>query len=170
MILAVACLAPSAAAQSPLKSGDRVRLTKDSVSAVFTIVEVLADTLVVSDAKRPVQHRLAKDGLSTIEISRGRQTSGARVMRGAGIGALVGIGTGALVGLMGGEDEGDFFFSSPEERAAALGLVFGTVGVVVGGIVGLATPEERWERVSLPAGLAVMPRGRGLTLSYSRTF
>ena len=88
-------------------------------------------------------------------------------MRGAGLGVLVGGLGGAVVGLAYGGD-GDLF--SDYDRMAIGGIVFGTLGSVVGAAVGLGSKSERWEQVparGVQVTVKPVARGRGLSLAVS---
>jgi hypothetical protein len=102
-----------------------------------------------------------------LEVSRGRRSPGERLARGAGFGLLVGGGLGAALGVMGGGDK-----YGRGEGALFFGGYLGAAGAVIGGLIGVASPGDRWQRVSLPNRVSVAPRwsrkkGFGLVASVA---
>jgi hypothetical protein len=90
------------------------------------------------------------DALTRVEVSTGRRTHGAGMVRGAVRGFLYTGAVGALLGLF-IRDPGDgFFYEDPGGGALFWGIFLGTLGGTVGGLYGLAAPGERWQRLPLP--------------------
>ena len=79
---------------------------------------------------------------------------------------------GWVVGLVAGAaltyDEDTFF--PPLLTAVVTGAPVGVAGALVGAMIGANRPGERWERISLPARVSILPRRQGLALSSSVTF
>lgn len=113
-----------------------------------------------------------------LEVSRGRRSAGAGMLRGAGIGLATGVAAGLAVGALGADrspcppDAWCIRFTRTE--SAGIGaMVLGAGGTVVGGLTGLAWPGERWTRVGEPRlSLAPTtgPRGRGAGLALQLSF
>jgi len=144
--------------------GTRVRIGARGILAgqvVGTVNHTTDGSLVVVDEKGgPVTVPI--NGLTSIEVSRGRSAS-----HGALKGALWGAGLGAAVGLP--------FAFRPEpsnntwwEPTTGTKLVAWTTasGVAIGASLGAVFGSEQWERVKLPARIAVVPTGRGLALRF----
>jgi hypothetical protein len=128
--------------------GDRVRLSATTVQGVFVVAALSSDTLVLrgtTPAVEPVM--LPLNSITTLEVRRAR-SRGAGALRGAGVGFLAGAGGGAIWGLTLIDRRPDAWFS-PAETVLGFGGVLGGAGAVVGGLVGLSFPRERWERVDL---------------------
>jgi hypothetical protein len=151
--------ATSLCAQSKhIQTGDQVRIAAGLVSGRFTVLEVSADTMVLRDSIGGQEVRV---GFTSVEqiARRENRTSWQGAKRGALIGVLVGSVIGAVGGLASGDDEcrstgggfGFCFAYTAEEKALILGITGGATGVVLGGVIGLAAPGQRWVEVSLPS-------------------
>ncbi len=159
-------------------TGDRVRIVATSVEGVFEVSSLRGDTLdligtTVTGATATNATRLALpwSQVCRLEVRRPRSSS-AGLLRGAGIGLLAGAGTGAVLGFAAGDDPpGTFLAFTRGEKAAAGGLVLGTIGLLAGGVIGTLAPGVRWERVDLAerVGLSV-GRGGTLALAYRHRF
>jgi hypothetical protein len=132
-----------------------------------------ADTVLLlragSDADAAPTRRLPVSQIDRLDVSRDRHR---RPWKGLGVGVLAGAVSGAVIGYSEGETD-DLFFSSPGEKAAALGVLVGVVGGVVGLIAGISTFSDRWERVPLGGpriDVSAAPRGRGLALRVTTAF
>ncbi len=163
LILAVSLLPPCASVQAQerpsvaglarrglLAPGARVRLyasqTADGRYGRFVgrIVRWVPDSLTLKpEDDLPVVVPVAS--INRLEGSRGRKSNSAE---GAGIGLLVGAATGAIIGLASDTDCGGFGPCGAEE-VAALAVVFGGLGGVIGLIIGASTTTERWVEVPL---------------------
>ena len=65
------------------------------------------------------------------------------VGRGALFGGLIGLGTGALLGLASGDDpKEDWFAMTAGEKALGLGISMGTMGAIVGLIIGAVAHKK----------------------------
>ncbi|HUF30994.1 MAG TPA: hypothetical protein VMM77_10110 [Gemmatimonadaceae bacterium] len=151
-----------------LTAGARVRVTapRDDLNKyVGTIMELRGDSVVV--AGRQGSRRIAFGDVTALEVSTGTQT---RIVRSG----LIGFGAGAVVGAIMGlaaYDGPDLFFDSPASFAAFSGLVFGSVGMVAGGVVGALQRTDRWERRDLPVKVGIGgSRSGGVSLNFSRAF
>lgn len=185
------CTSPALAGQDPpsVAPGSRVRmeLARDLVIApgestphekpadtqrgkqvVGQIVEMNGDTLTITLEGRSTRLTVPRDAIARMNLSRGRRSAGARLLRGAGLGVLAGGLVGALVGLASEGDGGSLF--SDSDRMAIGGIVLGTLGSVVGAAVGLGSKGERWEQVparGLQVTVKPVARGCGLSLAVS---
>lgn len=168
--LVVLLFFPAVADSQPagLTAGARVRVTSprhDLDRYVGTIVELHGDSVAV--AGRQGTRRIAFDDVTALEVSTGTRT---QVVRSG----LIGLGAGAIVGVVVGlatYEEPDFVFGSPASLSAFTGLLFGSVGMVAGGVVGAVQRTDRWERRNFPVKAAIgASRSGGVSLSFSRTF
>jgi hypothetical protein len=161
--VALLTIAPSAAtdlaAQWPagLAPGDRVRARLPEAEYQIAgprghelrgrITALSPDTLylAVTDSLGPLA--IPRRLVQRLDVSRGVPSRGLSALQ---RGAVSGV-TGALTGLIafGIDDEPD---GVDAETAA---LVWGGVGVVMGGVIGALYPRERWKRVRLGEGGAV---------------
>lgn len=160
------------ASRPPVVDGDRVRVITPTVEGVFIVAASGADSL----ALRPTMGTgaplaVAWRDVTSLDVRR-RRSSGAGGLRGAGIGGLVGVLSGVTIGFASGSDDPSTFLAfSAGEKAAVLGVALGGLGAVVGGVIGLVAPGERWDALDLREGVRVSPgRGGGLTLSYAARF
>jgi hypothetical protein len=143
--------------------GDRVRVQAvgESSARIFTLKEVVADTLVLEDLKAgPSATRMATGSVSRLQVSEGFRSEGARALRGAAWGFGGGALVGATIGLASGDDEATFLAFSAEEKAVIAGVTIGAVGLVIGTVVGLAANPEQWRSVSLDQ-ITVSPSATG---------
>jgi len=164
-VLAALTMAPSVPALAdgqslPLTAGARVRVTAASADLdkqVATIAEVRGDSIVLD--VDGLAHPVAISDLQRLEVSIGKRT---RVTRDAGIGAAIGFAAGALIGAASYEEcvPQSFLdcFMVPGSRGdAALlgGAAGGTVGLVLGALVGMGDRTDRWQALTLPVQAAV---------------
>jgi hypothetical protein len=156
--------ATSLSAQSKhVQTGDQVRIAAGPVSGRFTVLEVNADTMLLREGTGGQEIRVGFTSVDQI-ARRENRTSWQGAKRGAGLGLLVGGLMGAVAGLASGDDECSGFCVltlTAEEKAFVLGITGGATGVVLGGVIGLASPGQRWVEVSLPSF-------RRASLMYSR--
>lgn len=169
-ILAVALFFPAIAeTQSPaLAAGARVRVTspRDDLNRyVGTLMELRDDSVVVAGPRG--SRTIALDNVTALDVSAGTRTQIARS-------ALIGFGAGAVLGGIWGAaayDGPDFFFSSAAQMGAFSGLVFGSIGLVAGGVVGAMNRTDRWEPREFSVRAAIgASRAGGVSLSLSRAF
>jgi hypothetical protein len=72
------------------------------------------------------------------------------LLKGMGLGTLIGVGSGALLGLASGDDPPGWFSFSAGEKAAALGILLGGAGFIVGTIAGVISSKGSKEIEPLP--------------------
>ena len=152
------------AAQEPLASGSRVRVTAPECALsgqTATFRALRADTLVLETTECPLA------SLTRIDVSIGRKS---HIPLGAGIGFAAGALV-AVVACSGAEciigEEGDFTNITP-----VFAVIFGALGGVAGGITGYFIKTDRWEEVPLErlrVSLAPQPDG-GFELGFSVRF
>jgi len=151
--------------------GARVRVTTPATGRIVgTLVSATTDSLHIEVANGS-SIAYPTVGISQIELSTGVQRRG---WKGAGIGLLVGAGVGGVIGLATyrrtecGEPVLEQLVCSFVDRTSrevtviADGAMVGTVGAIVGALVGHAG-RESWVRVPLPGGVRaglVRPIGR----------
>jgi hypothetical protein len=172
-LLLAAALPAAAETPATVGAGDKVRVTAAAASGRFkaTVLEVQPDALVVRVGDGAPQ-RIELSGLRRLEVARGRR---GHVLQGALIGFLPGFVLGAYTGnALGCDDQGPD--CTDVGAAAAVGLMFGGVTAVAGGLVGLAVRGDRWKRVELPAtrgpkiGVALTPLRGGVAARASVSF
>ena len=151
----------------PAGIGQRVRVTMDSGTGAWI------GTLVRQDSTSITLHgpglsdssavTLPLDRVRQLEMSVGRQSN-------AGKGALIGFGVGAATGLAVGIGcaSSDTLFQCSGGEVVEATVVFGFIGAGVGGLVGLASSSERWEKVAaVPVHLSLAPHRLGLLVSLT---
>ena len=151
----------------PAGIGQRVRVTMDSGTGAWI------GTLVRRDSTSMTLHgpglsdssavTLPLDRVRQLEMSVGRQSN-------AGKGALIGFGVGAATGLAVGIGcaSSDTLFQCSGGDVVEATVVFGFIGAGVGGLVGLASSSERWEKVAaVPVHLSLAPHRLGLLVSLT---
>lgn len=149
----------------PAGLGQRVRVTTDSGAWVGTLVQHDATSITLhgpglSDSSAVT---LPLDRVRQLEISVGRQSN-------AGKGALIGFGVGAATGLALGIGcaSSDSFFQCSGSQVVESTVVFGFIGAGVGGLVGLASSSEHWEKVPAgPVHVSLAPHRLGLSVSLT---
>ena len=157
------------AAQEPLPSGSRVRVTALDCGLRGGVTEfraLRADTLVLDTTECPLA------SVTHLDVSRG-QKSHARL--GAVIGFLTGALSGAVIGFSLGDDPplfGEPFPFSARNKAAIGFLLGGGGGAIIGALIGKAVHGEQWEEVPLErlsVSLAPQRDGR-VALGFSVRF
>lgn len=161
--------------------GDRVRIKADARtlaggSTIGTLVSTSEDSVVI-DADGGLLY-IPAASVRRLDVSRGRRNRGTGLLRGAGGGLLIGGVAGAVIGAATYEEcRSEEFLgcllspTSPAESAMWGGFVVGVVGAVIGGVVGLASPGERWQRTSWAQSVSVVPAaGGGMGLSVRKSF
>jgi hypothetical protein len=148
-------LQPLAAQDSlPLAPGARVRVSAPNLGVQHRLAhftERRGDTLVFRSADADSMiWQLPLQRIERLEVSRGRR-SGA-VALGVALGLVGGGAIGGTLGYVG--SRGDRYQYAATVGAGIVGAV---VGLMVGGAIG-AHYRERWERVSLPRRVSVVPR------------
>jgi hypothetical protein len=164
-----------------LATGARVRVRSPAIRAfphrvVGTLTALSGDTMQVTADGGAAPVALPLGSIEWVDMSVGRRSAGKRFVRGAGYGLLFGAVAGGAIGIASGDDPADEFlaFTAPE-KAAILGIGFGAIGVVVGGLVGLGGEPDIWRRVdSAGGGLRVTAApdrgGRGVRFGVTLAF
>lgn len=162
-------LAPAAGQVAELQPGARIRVRAPTVVAGRvdgTVIARSADSVTMTVPGGP-SLRLPIAAITAAEVSRGRSRRD-----GAMKGLAWGTGIGAALGLLselGGEecpdDRCDDGYSTGEYLAASL-VSGAALGAGIGAIVG----AEHWQRLQLPARLALRPGRNGLTLALALAF
>ena len=178
VVLAVAVLIPVVASgqSAPVAAGTRVRVTAPGNNLdkhVTTVVDVRGDSIVLNVRNSSLVIGLAD--VTELEISAGKRT---QFWRSAGYGLGLGVVAGAVVGAVTYKEcESDHFLGcimapqSASESAAMGGMLFGALGLVGGGIVGLLNRTDRWASVTLPVRVSIAPVGSdGVSVMLSRAF
>lgn len=134
---------------SALTEGTRVRVTvvsrppglPDTRPIVGAVRRVTADSITLMTGS-PGTVTLVLTEIAKLEVSDGMRR---RWKRGMGLGLAAGAATGATLGSLDAEG-----FLGSREAAVAIGaVVYGVIGTVAGGLIGLGTTTERWRPVSL---------------------
>lgn len=165
--LVLLAVASSAAAQSVAR-GDTVRLKSAGLSGRYTVAGVTPAALTVRDSDG-LTYEVPVETLTKLSIHRGQNSPGTGFARGAVQGLLIGGGTGFVLGYALGEDGADAWFPR-DEMAAAGALTFGGACAVVGGVIGLLRPGERWEDVDLESPIALGLSLNGAVVAYTLRF
>lgn len=157
-LLVLALAATTAGAQStvplPLASlaeGARVRIKAahgtagmpSDAAIIGTVRRVTADSLTfVAEASTPITLPLTQ--IARLDASEGRRRRG---NRGMGVGFAVGALSGGLLGYSGG----DGYIFTKGEAALFGAAVFGALGTVAGGLIGLTITTDAWRPVAIGA-------------------
>lgn len=153
-----------------LRPGVRVRIRAPATVAgllTATVVRSTADSVSFA-ASNAVVTTVPTAGLTSVEISRGK-SHGKGAVRGLMWGVGVGAGLGLLVVLPKGYCEETYGTGSSCSKGQDFAdIMLGSL--VVGSAVGAVIGRERWERLSLPARLSVVPKGRSLGLQVGLRF
>jgi hypothetical protein len=146
LLLSQSATPRAVAAQFILTPGARVRLTGpafDSSTAIGTVVRTVGDSLMFRDETALSGRTLAIRDLRSIEVSNGMRR---HVARDAGYGLLIGAVSGAILGAATHKKDSGWFQTTAGFDAAFVGTAFGTIGMVVGGLIGVSDKSERWIR------------------------
>jgi hypothetical protein len=141
-----------------LKEGDRVWISAESGSGVYTVHTVNRDMLTVRVSRSDSLVTFPVATLRRVEVSRRPDNPSEKLLRHSSIGLLIGAVAGDVVAQTMGDDtwavvtKGDVIF------------IGSATGLVIGGVSGL---NNEWKRVPLPLRVS-MSHGHGmLALSYS---
>ena len=155
----------AAAAEEPLKIGDRVRVTAPKFSPGRIdgiVVRIDEQTLTIVSATEEARHELPRSSIATIEVARGTRS------RWKG-GALVGAGWGVGLGLLLSNPPSSATEFSVDGGALAAGIA---AGAAMGALVGAMRKTDRW--ITVPPGaiaLSIQPaRGQGVNLAMTVSF
>ncbi len=155
--------AGTAAAQQPrqLNPGDRAKVQFTSESGqrrqISGQVVAVGDGVVVLQRPRHTPDSLSVAHLSSVSVATGQRD----YLGGMGKGFLIGAGAGLVVGYMGGESDcsGMWFCYTKEELAAALAVVGGGSGLLLGAIFA----PRRWAKAEIPGTRISMTPTVGLS-------
>ena len=158
MLFAAALVAPtamsaqmSASVAWPVAAGSRVRILSPVTGdqqQVGTVRSATADTLFFLPKTGTSTIAISTPNLARMEISTGTHT---RKWKGAGIGFVIGAVAGAALGAATYKKQ-EGFYVVPDTRsfdATLGGVLLGTVGAVLGAVVG-AQQVDTWVPVALP--------------------
>jgi len=154
ILLAILVLAPltdAIAQEHPLQPGQRVRVEERRLPrAVYTLIRVEHDALVVLRGGYDDSLDIPFARIERLQVSRGRDPTGARMLRGAKYGMLVLGSLGGVLGAVTCSGEPEYVcLESPVASAALFAGVFGAVGGIFGAAFGAASSGDRWEEVPL---------------------
>lgn len=174
LVLTTLAFAPaSAVAQDPaLAPGARVRIAleqADTRPMIGRLIAVTRDTLLVRTAAAD-SIAVPLSEVRRLDVSTGRYRP---ILKGMGLGFLIGAATGALIGAADGDDDAGFIAFSAGEKAALGAVLFGGLGTVAGGLVGAASPTDRWTQVSprrTGVRIQVHPRPDAISVAISAAF
>ncbi len=154
LLSSLALASPTASAQAPgplpvasLSEGARIRVTPSHRIAglqadgmvIGTVQRVTSDSITFATAaSAPITLAFAQ--VAALETSEGTRR---RRKRGMSLGLAVGALGGGLLGLSGG----DGFIFSAEEAAVIGAAMFGVMGSVAGGLIGLGVTSDVWRPV-----------------------
>jgi hypothetical protein len=120
------------------RRGAKLIITKkDGQQISGELITVKPNSLLLLDTKGKDMSVYVAD----IEVIRIEKKSG--FWKGAGTGALIGVGTGALIGFLDGDDSSGLFRFTAGQKAIIIGIAFGALGLLIGGIVELASKGEK---------------------------
>jgi hypothetical protein len=155
ILVATPELAMQVAAASPLTPGATIRVVAPAVAPGTLTATVLAadhDTLVLKVEGEAAGLLVPLDGVTRVQIYRGRRSDPAAAAGGAILGLAIGAGAGWLVGPSlcdPNDDSGQTFCSSTTTRERTRGaVVFGVIGALTGGMIA-GDRRERWETIVL---------------------
>lgn len=158
--------APEAAAQSTLRAGDSVRVTWYGRSAVYQVVRVAPDTLVVSRSGTIMDLPMA--GIQRIAVP-ARRTRLGQVGHDALVGGLIGAAAGTVLGFAGGNPSPECWMMcySATETALMAGTALGVLGAGAGALTGaIRSPGLTWRPIPLSGlQLGMAPTGAGVRLA-----
>lgn len=155
--------------------GQRVKVSAPEARGTFVVQSAGLDTLVLTSPDGSETRSVPIASISRLEVSGGERSRMSGFGRGAGFGFLIGVGVGGMLGFADGDDDCAeagwcFVELSASEKALLGGVVIGGLGGMIGGIVGVANPGERWRRVPVQRISAGPAPGGGFAASVSLAF
>lgn len=150
------------------RAGERVRISGGAHPGEFTLTGWQADTLLVLDTLEEETLRVPLASVDRLSVRRPR-TPAEEALRGGIAGLFFFGGSGALMGLTAGDDGPDCTLClTAGEKALLYGGAAGSVGLLLGGIVGALNPGERWQRVPTRTHVTVAPQpGARIGVAFS---
>lgn len=160
-LLSMGLLSSTAAAQTPLSPGDRVKIQYSSVQAVMVSNTVRRDTqdvqvvgileglrsdslyIAATESDAPVGVPVAD--ISAIEVSRGQRNN---TIKGLAIGTVAGFGAGFLTGVL--MCSGANCEVTGPEAGLVIGAIGAGAGLLIGTVIGAVSSGDVWEGVPLP--------------------
>ena len=155
--------------------GQRVKINSPEARGTFVVQSAGLDTLVLTAPNGSETRSVPFASISRLEVSGGERSRMSGFGRGAGFGILIGAGIGGVLGFADGDDDCAeagwcFIEFSAGEKALLGGVVMGGLGGVIGGLVGVANPGERWHLVPVRRVAAGPAPGGGFAASVSLVF
>jgi hypothetical protein len=155
--------------------GQRVKVSAPEARGTFVVQSAGLDTLVLIAPNGSETRSVPFASISRLEVSGGERSRMSGFGRGAGSGFLIGAAVGGIIGFADGDDDCAeagwcFVELSAGEKALLGGVVIGGLGGVIGGLVGVANPGERWQRVPVRRVAASPAPGGGFAASVSLAF
>jgi hypothetical protein len=170
--LALGDTVAAAQALPELQPGMRVRIRAPNVvdgQLTGKIASRTAEALVVTDERRG-EFTVPVAAMSELNVSRGSSHS-AGALKGAMWGAGLGLGVGLMFAAVPNSERhshsgyAGYGLGPP---TAEEGILLGCGGgLVIGFSLGALAGSERWDRVHIPASIAVVPARRGLGLRFA---
>ena len=160
VLVSTCLLSSTAAAQTTVSPGDRVKVQFSTVQAVVVSSTVRRDTqyvevvglfegfrrdslyITTTGSDGPAAVPLAD--VSTMEVSRGRRNN---TLKGMAIGTGVGFGAGFLTGVL--MCSGDKCEVGGGEAGLVIGALGAGAGLLIGTVIGAASSGDNWEGVPL---------------------
>ena len=156
-----------------LRPGARIRITQPGEHPrVAILVARNSEELVVQGPKLANDEGVPLGQITRLEVSTGRHRN---VLKGMALGTAIGGAGGLLFGAAAYQPCTSMCIMAPNDRgesAAIGGVLFGTLGLLVGTIAGVQS-HDSWQRVPLDdlraratVGLQASGRGVGVTLKF----
>ena len=168
-----ALVGQSVAPAASLQPGARVRITQVGESPrVAILVAKNSEELIVQGPKFETDEAVPLAQITRLEVSTGRHRN---LLKGMGLGLGIGGTAGLLLGAVGYQECTGMCILGPSDRgesAAFGGILLGTLGLVVGTLVGLPS-HDTWQRVPLDTrrvAFAVSPRAAGTGIGVKLRF
>lgn len=162
----------TAQARPPIPVGARVRAWVPAAGRpkgwlVGTAVAVGRDEIEIREATTGRSWSVPFIDGPRLEISRGMQTQRSGGVAGAVGGFVLGETAGVLLRRPTSGESGNLGTRTFELLRSGKVLVVGVAGGVAGYFVGRRIRSERWDLVTPPAGLGVLPHAPGLAIRFA---
>lgn len=161
VLILLACSNSAISAQeTPVRTGDRVRVTHSHSQTTTGTLLALDQQILTLDVSGSSGIQIRRSAVTKLEVSRGQRSKTVA-------GALIGAGAGFVVGTLivaAGLSSNDNVSRDTNKTGIALagGALGAGAGLLIGGIIG-ASKKDLWEEVPLDGlrvGLASLQRGR----------